>query len=190
MRIAALVGLAVGLTACVAPAETLSPEAGPVFRPEVFFEGDTRGVGRLVVVGRAPELVRVRSQGRMQVDSTFRLDQTITFGADRVETRTWLLERAAPGVWTGTLTEASGVVTMTTHRDVLRIGYRLGSGVRIEQDLRLLPGGQSVLNRATVRFVGLPIGRLEERIWRTTPNEPLAPEAGTVPPSDGSYTLR
>ena len=58
---------------------------------------------------------------------------------------------------------------------MLHIRYLLSKpAVRMEQRLYLEPDGQSALNLSTVRFLGIPIARLEERISRVEP----APAAG------------
>ena len=144
-----------------------APARAPEFRPEVFFAGHTRGLGTLVVRGGTPQLVRVESYGQPESDGTFRLDQTITFGDDRVERRTWRMRRVGARGYVASLTDATGEATGEVDGNVFRLRYLLRRpGVVMHQRLHLQPDGRTALNLATVRVLGVPWARLTEQITR------------------------
>ena len=161
--------LLLALSGCLATQPPAEPvPAAPPFRPEVFFDGHTRGHGSLQILGRGSQRVEVESHGEAQPDGTFRLDQTITRG-DATTTRTWLLRPTSPTTYTGTLTDASGAVAAEVDGSVLHIRYGMGAGLTMRQQLVLQPGGAVVLNRSTVRLFGVPIAQLAEQIRRLPP---------------------
>lgn len=159
--------LALGLSGCLASAPRVPASgAAPPLRPDVFFAGETRGFGLLQVRGGRAEVVEVASAGAALPDGTFRLDQTIRLGDGPPTDRSWTMAETAPGVWTGTLSDADGPTTATVGPDALRIRYRLGRFTTMTQRLTLEPDGRAALNVATVRFLGVPVARLVERIRR------------------------
>lgn len=158
------------------PAERVP--AAPPFRPEVFFDGRTEGLGTLRVRAGGAEVVRVESVGAAQEDGAFRLDQIVTRGDGEPTTRTWLLRLTSPTTYTGTLTDASGEVRAEVDGSVLRIRYPMGTATTMRQTLYLQPGGDVALNLATVSVLGVPVARLEEQIRRVGPPRPATPSPG------------
>ena len=144
------VALPSALTGCVASLPMAPPSAvsASEMRPEVFFAGRTRGVGR------------------MGEDGAFRLDQTIARDG-RTRHRAWAMRRVDTTRYAAALTDAHGPVTGTVEGPVLRLRYWATAwGAVMRQTLTLLPGDTAVDNRATVRFLGLTVARLHERIVR------------------------
>lgn len=158
------------LPGCLAtlPAAPPSAVSTTTLAPDAFFLGRTRGTGSLVVRGSdTPEVLRVESTGRVEPGGTFRLDQSIQRENQPRTTRTWHMARTAEGGYGGTLSEARGPVALRVDGPRLYIRYRMeGFGQRMEQTLTLLPGDSVAHNVATVRFLGLPVARLSERIVR------------------------
>jgi len=167
VRALALVAAALALAGCLpASARLGAPAAEPAFRPEAFFAGRTQGRGTLAVRGKRTREVRVESRGVADSDSTFRLDQTITFVGDRTYERTWVMQHLGDGRYASTLTDARGGVTAEASGNTFHIRYRLRNGATVDQWLRLRPGGQAADNVATVRVLGVPWARLTETITR------------------------
>ncbi|MCA0269418.1 MAG: DUF3833 family protein [Bacteroidetes bacterium] len=155
-------------TGCLAtlPAATPAAVSSSTLRPEAFFDGRTRSTGTLVVRGQTEEIVRVESRGQAEPNGTFRLDQTIVQEDAAPRTRTWFMA-ATGGGYRATLTDAHGRVTARTDGPRFRIRYAMNRwGLAMEQTLTLLPGDTLVHNAATVRWLGLPVARLAERIVR------------------------
>lgn len=180
LRPPALVAVLLFASGCL----TAHPRTGPAppapeFRPEVFFEGRTRGIGTLDVRGGAPELIRVESYGRAAPDGAFRLDQTITRADGSTSTRTWTMRRTDATRYAATLTDAEGEVSAEVRGSELLIRYRMGwPSVVMHQRLVLQPGGQTALNLATVRVLGVPWARLNEQIHRVDGVPPDSLAAG------------
>lgn len=163
-RLLILAALAVALGGCLAGHPRLGePAETPVFRPEVFFDGATRGEGTLAIRTRGTQTVRVESQGDALPDGSFRLVQTIRLGDDPPSDRTWTFRRTASG-YAATLTEARGPVQVEVAGNDLHIYYKTGRFTSIEQTLRLQPGGDVALNQLTARMMGIPVARISERI--------------------------
>ncbi len=159
---------ALGITGggCFAGTPRLTATDAPVFRPEVFFDGPSHGTGTVRIRTRGTQPLRVESLGATQPDGQFRLDQTITVGDDAPRTRTWTMTRRPDGGYDVTLTDARGPVEVVVDGAELRIHYRMGRRTTMDQRIVLRPGGQSALNVATVRMMGVPFARVEEEIER------------------------
>ena len=153
--------------ACMAaPAPRIASAAEPAFRPEVFFAGPTRGTGTFDTVIAAPAALTVESTGTAQPDGTFTLDQRIEIEGEAPRTRRWRIEPVGPGRYTGTLTDATGPVTLSAEGNRLSIRYTDRSGAAIEQILTLAPDGLSAHNLTKARLLGLTVATLDETIVR------------------------
>lgn len=157
------------ISGCLASAPA-RPQAlpAPEFRPELFFSGRTHGDGTLLQRLRAPKALQVEGLGRMEADSTFRLDQTVTFRDGTTEKRTWHMRRLDAHTYTATLSDAAGKVSAETNGNVFHLRYLLRQpAVYMEQWIYLQPGGRVADNEATVTILGVPWVRLSERITRS-----------------------
>ncbi|MGI8508198.1 MAG: DUF3833 family protein [Gemmatimonadaceae bacterium] len=140
----------------------------PEFRPEVFFSGRTKGEGKLLQRWHAPKALHVEGLGQMEADSTFRLDQTVTFRDGTMEKRTWHMRRLDAHTYSATLSDAAGKVSAETHGNLFHLRYLLRQpAVYMEQWIYLQPGGRVANNEATVTILGVPWVRLSERITRS-----------------------
>lgn len=164
--LAAACGALLPLAGCLVGHPRLTAAEAPVFRPEVFFDGPSQGTGTVRIRTRAAQPLRVESRGRAFPGGLFRLDQTVTVGDGPPRRRTWTMTRTADGAYVATLTDADGPVELTVDGAELRIRYRLGAGTTMSQRLVLRPDGQSALNLATVRTLGVVVARVEEEIVR------------------------
>lgn len=134
------------------------------FRPDLFFEGRTRGSGTVDTLASAPHPLAVESVGRIAPDGTLILDQAITIGGER-SARTFRIRRLPDGRWQGSLTDASGPVRAVVTGNTLTLAYPMKrSSMRMSQTLTLQPGGRTLLNRARVTLLGVPVARIEEII--------------------------
>jgi len=157
------------LGGCLAalPHVALGPPSGHEMRPEAFFQGRTRGTGTLAVRGKTPAIVRVTGTGRTEPGGAFRLDQTIVHETGTPDRRSWTMHRDGATGYRATLTDAAGPVTGEVDGPVFRLRYKYSTwGLTMHQTLTLLPGDTVVQNEATVRFLGVPVARLSERIVR------------------------
>lgn len=169
VTIAAVV-LATAISGCLSPAPPQPlASASPAMRPEVFFAGRTEGHGTLTIRGRPPQSLRVQSEGRRESDGTFRLDQTITVGDGRIETRTWKMRAIDGRSYAGTLSgDADGEMKGEVDGNLFHLRYRVSQpAVYMEQWLYLQSDGRTVLNVGEATVLGVPWARLEERIVRS-----------------------
>jgi hypothetical protein len=170
--------LAAALLCAACGGETLPPEAfrdagGPVLEPDRYFEGRTVSFGVFEDGGGAPTgRFSVQADGRRDGDALV-LDQTIRFGDGSVERRQWRLRRVGahryeataatvPGVATG---EAEGRVFHWTYTIALPPGDWLHR-VEFEHWMYLADDGRTLLNRFTVRKLGIVVARASEVFHR------------------------
>ena len=139
--------------------------ASAQFRPEIFFQGRTRGAGTVkIVASSSPRALSVQSVGRVMPDGELVLDQAIRIDG-KPSTRTFRIRRAQDGAYLGTLSDASGPVRATVTGNVMSLSYPMKRrGFRMNQRLTLQPGGRSLLNQASVTMLGIRVARIEERI--------------------------
>ncbi len=143
-----------------------SPTSAATFDPLTFFAGHTEGRGTLKVVLSHRRPVTVHGRGRVE-DGTLVLDQTVIGGGDAAPTeRRWTFRAAGPGHYTGTLTDASGLVAGTVAGNRLHLHFHVHRGIVADQWLDLAPDGQSAYNRMTFRKMGMVVARLDETIRR------------------------
>lgn len=150
------------LLAAASPQAAPAP-APPSFDPLAFFAGRTEGAGRLKIVLRRGEPIRVEGSGRVQGDVLV-LDQLVTRGEGAPRSRQWRIRRVAPGRYVGTLSDARGPVAGQATGDRLHLRFRGAGGVRVDQRLTLAPGGRSAHNRLTARRFGITVATLDETI--------------------------
>jgi hypothetical protein len=139
----------------------------PEMRPEVFFAGMTRSSGVLENrLGAPTQRFHVEGLGQMLPDGSFRLQQSLTFGGDAPEMRTWMMRRLDAHHYTASLTDASGAVEGEAYGNLFHLRYPMQTpfGGWMEQWLYLQPDGRTVMNQATIRVFGLTMAHLSERI--------------------------
>lgn len=138
-------------------------------RPEVFFAGTTRSTGVLENASGSPtRRLRVAGRGTATADGGLRLEQDVTFDDDPPTTRTWILRRVDAHRYVATLTDASGDVEGAAYGNVFHVRYatRVPFGGTMEQWLYLQPDGRTVVNVATVTWLGFVAARISETIVR------------------------
>lgn len=142
----------------------------PRFDAIAFFSGRTEGVGRLKVVLRAGQPIRVDGRGRMNGD-TLVLDQMVARGDEPAKARQWRIRQVAPGRYTGTLSDAKGLIVGQSIGDRLQLNFTTTSGFQVEQSLTLAPGGRSAQNKLTAKRFGVTVATLDETIRKLDDKE-------------------
>lgn len=167
-KLSAFVLTAVGLSGCASVLAPAAFEGGkPEMRPEVFFAGKTTSSGVMENRSGAPtRRFKVEGHGLTLPDRTFRLEQTVGFGQDPAQKRTWVMQQIDAHHYTATLTDASGPVEAEAYGDLFHLRYPMKApfGGQMEQWMYLQPDGRTVMNEATVRVFGVVVARLSERI--------------------------
>ena len=151
-----------------APLASARPAApvGPHFDPIAFFTGETEGHGRLKVMFSHGKTMHVIGHGALQDDGTLVLDQTVMTAGDRPKARQWRIRQTAPDHYAGSLSDASGPVTLDVAANRLRIRYHAKGGLGFSQILTLEPGGQAARNVLHVRKMGMVVATIRETIRR------------------------
>jgi hypothetical protein len=151
-------------TLLVIPRNSSAQELAGGFVMEQVFAGRSEGRGSLRLLAGKERAFRVESFGAMQSDGSFRLNQDVSFEGKPVQSRHWIM-RQRDGQSSVSLSDAAGPVTVRTEGRRLLLRYRLNrGGLVMHQRLELAADEKSVSNRGTIRFLGIPVGRLRETI--------------------------
>lgn len=164
MKLSALVVLVVGLSFVTATAR--AGERPADFTPHNGFNGHSQGNGTLRLFLGKPQAFHVDSHGHDQADGSFRLDQTVTFQGKPSQKRYWLLTTVGQNHYTATLSDAPGPVTGATNGSRLQLEYRVRGPLIMHQTLELMPDGKTINNVGRITLLGIPVGRLHEKITR------------------------
>lgn len=163
MRAALLLPLT--LTACATSIRLPAAEQAR-FDPIAFFSSGSVGTGTIDQIFSDPKPLSVRSSGRTELGGGLTLTQQIREGSKPERTRTWTMRAAAPGRYTGTLTEAVGPVTVTVEGPRAIIDYRMKDGLAVRQQLALQADGRTLLNHLVVTKWGIRVATVRETIRR------------------------
>lgn len=160
-RFARAAMLVVLLLSAAAHAQT----SGDAFVPEDVFAGRSEGSGEMrLFLGRARAFT-VESQGTVLADGRLRLEQTVRFENRPDQSRSWLMGRTDTGQYLATLSGSPGPVVGRTEGRRLTLRYPINRwGLVMHQTLDLSADGKSLMNRGSIRFLGIPVGRLRETI--------------------------
>ena len=144
---------------------TLPAAADRQFEPIAFFEGHSHGEGELRKLFSNPVKVSVDSVGRVR-NGTLVLDQAIKEGEKPASTRRWIIVRAGPDRYSGTLTDALGNVAGRVDGPRLYIRYTMKHGLTVQQHpaISRQPDGRTILNRLEVSKLGVRVATLDETI--------------------------
>lgn len=165
MRTAILFALM--LSACVPlPQQEAVNRAAPPFPVMTFFEGRTQGEGRLKILFRSAQAIRVESQSRQLADGTLLVEQRIQQQGKPLRTREWRIREVAPGHYAGALSDAAGPVSGTAEGGRLHLRFAMKGGLQADQWLTLAKDGRSAHNVMAVRKFGITVATLDETIRR------------------------
>lgn len=152
---------------CVVSTTAIAADPPREFTPQAGFEGASKGVGTLRLIGRAPQRFRVESTGTRRPDGTFHLAQTIAMQGEAPRRRSWTIRTLGGNRYAATLTDAAGPVSGSHAGRRLVLDYRIKGPLVMHQQLDLSEDGMTIDNIGTIRAFGIRVGRLEETITRT-----------------------
>jgi hypothetical protein len=153
--------LAAALAGCSAAAA-----APPAFDPFAFFTGTSRGEGTLKMLAKPRVPLRVESHGRSDGNGGLILDQTIHQGDKPARQRRWVLHPTSATTVSGTISGNPGMVSGRLDGNRLVLRYAMKDGLKVRQVLTIRPDGRSVVNRVTVRKLGLAVAHVDEVITK------------------------
>jgi hypothetical protein len=167
MRIPSLMIPLIALACGPATANPGSAAPAAPFPTKVFFTGRTEGNGRLKIMFKTAQAVRVHGSGMVRPDGTLILDQQVMQAGEAPRHRRWQLRALSGGRYIGTLSDATGPVSGDTSGNRLHLSYAMKNGTNVEQWLSLQPGGRVAINHMKISKYGITIARLEEVIRKT-----------------------
>ena len=131
--------------------------ARPLSDPFSFFEGVTESVATLKVVMHKSTWTRSVGRGEVRPDGALSLVQRVEDEGRPAYVRRWVIRQVAPGRFVGTMSQASGPVTIEEIGDRFRFRLQMPGGLSVEQWLTPLPGGRSATSSMTVRKLGIAV---------------------------------
>lgn len=149
---AVICGLA--LSANSASAERLSD-------PLSFFEGRTESTATVKVLTKKPYKSRSIGRGEIVKDGSLHLVQRVEDEGKSPYERRWHIRQVAPGRFSGTMSEATGPVTVDEVSGGYRFRFKMKGSVSVEQWLMPLPGGKAARSKVTIRKFGMTVGKSE-----------------------------
>jgi len=128
-----------------------------IAHPLKFFEGRTFTEGTIKIMLSKPSRSRTHGVGTVRPDGTLALVQKVEDQGKPPRERRWLIRQVAPGRFTGTMSEASGPVTIEQVSGRYRLRLKVAGGYNVEQWLTPLPDGKSARSNLTVRKLGIVV---------------------------------
>lgn len=156
LRFAVISSAVVGAAIAPAPAG-----AQRISDPLRFFEGRTETVSTVKVFTRKPFRSRSLGRGQIRADGTLELVQRVQEEGRPTRVRRWLIRRVAPGRFAGSMSEATGPVTVEEVGGRYRFRFKMKGDLSVEQWLSPAAGGRSATNKITVRKLGVKVGSSE-----------------------------
>ena len=143
---------------------SLRPAAAAVQPPSDpfrFYEGVTDTTGTLKVLMHSPVHTHAVSRGELRPDGTLSLVQRVEDEGTQPYVRQWLVRQVSPGHFVGTMSQASGPVTIDQMGNRYRFRFRMSGGIAVEQWLTLLPNGNEATSSISVHKYGIPVASSE-----------------------------
>ena len=166
MRTFAAFVAAAALSGC-ASLPPLPAASGDNLDPIAFFTGRSHGEGQLHKIFSEAVPVSVASVGRRSGD-TLVLDQAIREGDKAPRERRWVIRQIAPTLYSGSLSEAAGPVSIEVKGPRATIRYTIrDGGFKVEQQLALQADKRTLLNRLEVKKYGVRVATLRETIRKS-----------------------
>lgn len=131
--------------------------ADQVRSPLTFFQGVTEGIGTLKVVMHSPAATRSVGRGEIESDGSLSLVQRVDGGGRSPHLRHWRIRQIAPGHFSGSMSEASGPVTIDQVDSRYRFRFRMSGRMWVEEWLTPLADGRSATTDMTVRKFGITV---------------------------------
>ena len=146
---------AAALLPTAASAATSAAEAG---HPLQFFEGRTEGTGTVKILMKKPYRTGSVGHGRIGPDGALSLVQRVAEDGKPPRERRWHIRKIAEGRFSGTMSEASGPITIDAIGGRYRFRFRMKGNLSVEQWLTPLAGGMAARNSMTIRKFGMTVG--------------------------------
>ena len=133
------------------------PAMAESVKPLEFFEGRTESNGTIKVVLKKAFKSRSIGNGRIGSDGVLTLIQRVEDEGRPPRERRWKIRQVGPGKFTGTMSEATGPVTVEEVGGRYRFSFKMKGGLSVEQWVTPNPGGKSAKNTMTIKKLGMTV---------------------------------
>lgn len=157
--------ITLSLVSCGCASGGATPTQAASADPVAFFIGRTHGDADLKKLFSAKTRISVEGVGQ-ELNGTLVLDQITREGTDAPKTRRWVMRKVAPGRYTGSLTDASGPVTIQVRGNLASVRYPMKGGLSVAQQLVVQSDGRTMLNQLNVSKFGIRVATLRETIHK------------------------
>lgn len=145
--------------------DAATPAPARDFDPAAFFTGSTEGHGALKKVFSSPQATHVTGFGAMRADGVLVIDQTVKIEGEKTTNRHWEIRETKPGTYSGTISDAKGVVAGTVSGNQMRIRYKMREGgFSVAQVLTVASDGRSLHNAMRIHKFGIAVATIDETI--------------------------
>ena len=147
--------LTIGTSFLLLGAASEAPRTGPL----QFFDGTTVSESKVQILFRRSFTSRSVNRGKINPDGSLDLVQKVEESGRAPFERRWHIKRVGPGRFSGTMSEATGAVSIEEIQARYRFRFTVRGDLKVEQWMTPLPGGRSALNETTIRKHGIVVGR-------------------------------
>jgi hypothetical protein len=126
--------------------------------PLAFFEGRTESVSVVKAMMHKPYRTRAIGVGHIRSDGALDLVQRVERDGEETKTRRWLIKQVGEGRFEGTMSEATGPVTIEEVDGRYRFRFRMKGNLSVEQWLTPQPDWRAATNKLTVKKFGIKVG--------------------------------
>ena len=134
------------------------PVMAEPIKPLEFFEGRTESTGTIKVVLRKAFKSRSIGVGKIGPDGALVLVQQVEDEGKPPRERRWRIRQTGPGKFVGTMSEATGPVTIEEIDGRYRFRFKMKGNLSVEQWVIPNPGGKSAKNTMTIKKLGMTVG--------------------------------
>jgi uncharacterized protein DUF3833 len=145
------------LTAAAAAAFLSQAAMADPIKPLEFFEGRTESIGTIKVVLKKAFKTHSSGTGKIGADGTLLLVQKVEDEGKPPRERRWKIRQTAPGKFSGTMSEATGPVTVEEVDGRYRFRFKMKGGLSVEQWVIPSPGGKTAKNTMTIKKLGVTV---------------------------------
>lgn len=143
-----------------------TPAARAAFDPVTFFTGPTEGRGTLKKILSSPQATHVTGFGAVRPDGVLVIDQTVRAEGEKTTSRHWEIHEIQPGIYSGTISDAKGVVTAKVAGDQMQLRYTTRNGFSVAQLLTATADGRTLHNAMKIRKFGIAVATVDETIQK------------------------
>lgn len=128
--------------------------------PLRFFEGRTESMATMRIINRSPVVSRWVGYGTIKADGSLQVVQHVNEQGRPDFDRWWQIREVGPDQFAGTMSEATGPVTIERIGAAYRFRFRMKKNLSAEQWLTPL-GETAARTRMTIRKFGVTVGHSE-----------------------------